>query len=72
MIITAIPITPENNKNTYWFISFCKNGNANVIMRARNQFSEMQIAIAELRAFCLKHSAVYKNGMGPFLIVENN
>lgn len=32
---------------------------------ADSQLIKVQIAIAELRAFCLKHSAAYKNGIGP-------
>jgi hypothetical protein len=66
-IMTTRPKTTinMNTKNTYSFRIFCKNGNANVRTSDEIQFAVTQTAKAELRAFCLKHSAAYKNGIGP-------
>jgi len=54
-----------NTKKTYSFKIFCKNGNASVRNSDDTQFAVTHTANAELRSFCLKHSAAYKNGIGP-------
>lgn len=46
-----------NTKKTFSFSNLCKNGKANVRTSADIQFAVTQTAIAELREFCLKHSA---------------
>jgi hypothetical protein len=65
MTTRPITIINMNTKKTYSFKILCKNGKASVRTSAEIQFAVTQTAIAELRAFCLKHSAVYKNGIGP-------
>ncbi len=47
----------EKTTNTYSFSAFCKKGNAMVKRRDASQLMNMQMAIAELRSDCLKHSA---------------
>lgn len=51
-------------------MSRCKNGNIKVRIKDEVQLTKLHKAIAELRAFCLKHSAAYMYGIGPKLTAK--
>ena len=61
----AKPTSTKKTKKTYSCKYACKNGKARVNISEDVQLDNIQIAIAVLRAFCLKTSAQNMNGMGP-------
>ncbi len=46
-------------------MKLCKKGNAIVSNKPDNQLTNTANDMADERALCGKHSAVYKNGIGP-------
>jgi hypothetical protein len=67
MIIEITPKTTiiKNTMKTNFFNIDSNRGKSKVRSKADNQFVVTQTAIAELLSCCLKHSAVYINGIGP-------
>ncbi len=65
MEITPNKTIIKNTMNTNFFSNDSNRGKSKVRSKEDNQFVVTQIAIAELRSCCLKHSAVYMNGIGP-------
>jgi hypothetical protein len=70
IMIKLKDIMPANTRKTYCLRRLCKKGKHNVKTRPESQFRNVPIAIAELLAFCLKHSAEYIKGIGPWIKKE--